>query len=43
MAEATGAKLVVLENSGHMMPMEEPEQFARVVLAWLAENQRGIE
>lgn len=40
MAQATGAKLVVLENSGHMMPMEEPEQFARVVLEWLAANKK---
>jgi len=38
MAQATGAKLVVLENSGHMMPMEEPEQFSRLVLEWLEVN-----
>jgi pimeloyl-ACP methyl ester carboxylesterase len=35
MAQATGAELVVIENSGHMMPMEEPRQFAQVVLSWL--------
>lgn len=36
MAEAAGATLMVIENSGHMMPMEEPEQFATRVLEWLA-------
>ena len=36
MAEATGAQLLVIKNSGHMMPMEEPEQFAKQVLQWLA-------
>jgi pimeloyl-ACP methyl ester carboxylesterase len=35
MAKAANAPLVVLEHCGHMMPMEEPEQLARVVLPWL--------
>ena len=35
MAEAANAPLVVLEHCGHMMPMEEPEQLARVLLPWL--------
>lgn len=37
MAEAAQAKLMVLEHCGHMMPMEEPDQLARVVLPWLGE------
>lgn len=37
MAEAAQARLVVLEHCGHMMPMEEPDQLARVVLPWLGE------
>jgi len=35
MAQATGAELLVIQDSGHMMPMEEPRQFAQVVLSWL--------
>ncbi len=37
MAEAAQAKLAVLEHCGHMMPMEEPDQLARVVRPWLGE------
>jgi len=36
MAEAARAPLVVLKHCGHMMPMEEPEQLAGVVLPWLS-------
>jgi len=28
----------VLEHCGHMMPMEEPEQLAKVVLSWLSKE-----
>jgi pimeloyl-ACP methyl ester carboxylesterase len=35
MAQASGAELVVIQDSGHMMPMEEPRQFAQRVLSWL--------
>jgi pimeloyl-ACP methyl ester carboxylesterase len=38
MAEAARAPLVVLEHCGHMMPMEEPEQLADVVLSWLSKE-----
>lgn len=38
MAEAAGAPLVVLKHCGHMMPMEEPEQLAEVVLDWLSKK-----
>lgn len=36
MAQAARAPLVVLEHCGHMMPMEEPEQLAGMVLPWLS-------
>ncbi len=38
MAQAARAPLVVLEHCGHMMPMEEPEQLAGVVLPWLSKE-----
>lgn len=38
MAQAANAPLMVLEHCGHMMPMEEPEQLARVVLPWLKKH-----
>jgi pimeloyl-ACP methyl ester carboxylesterase len=38
MAKAASAPLVVLEYCGHMMPMEEPEQLAEVVLPWLSKE-----
>lgn len=38
MAQAANAPLVELEHCGHMMPMEEPEQLARVVLPWLKKH-----
>lgn len=38
MAKAASAPLVVLEHCGHMMPMEEPEQLAGVVLPWLSKE-----
>lgn len=37
MAEAAQAPLVVLKHCGHMMPMEEPQQLADVVLDWFSE------
>ena len=40
MAEAARAPLVVLKHCGHMMPMEEPEQLANIVLPWLADKRR---
>lgn len=40
MAEAARAPLVVLKHCGHMMPMEEPEQLANIVLPWLANKRR---
>jgi len=44
MAEAAQAKLVVLEQCGHMMPMEEPDQLGCLVSAWLKDiNARGAE
>jgi pimeloyl-ACP methyl ester carboxylesterase len=30
-----GAKLVVIEDSGHMLPMEQPEPTAAAIAAWL--------
>jgi pimeloyl-ACP methyl ester carboxylesterase len=36
MAEAAKAPLMVLEHCGHMMPMEEPEQLAGMVLPWIS-------
>lgn len=36
MAEAAKAPLMVLERCGHMMPMEEPEQLAGMVLPWIS-------
>lgn len=30
-----GAELVVIENSGHMAPVEEPDQVSRALLRWL--------
>lgn len=36
MAEAAKATLMVLEHCGHMMPMEEPEQLAGMVLPWIS-------
>jgi pimeloyl-ACP methyl ester carboxylesterase len=38
MAQAANAPLAVLEHCGHMMPMEEPEQLAGVVLSWLSKE-----
>lgn len=34
-AAIPGSKLVVIEDSGHMAPVEQPEQVSRALLAWL--------
>jgi pimeloyl-ACP methyl ester carboxylesterase len=34
-AAIPGAELVVIEDSGHMAPVEQPEQVSRAILAWL--------
>jgi pimeloyl-ACP methyl ester carboxylesterase len=34
-AAIPGAELVVIENSGHMAPVEEPDQVSRALLRWL--------
>jgi len=31
-----GSALVIIEGSGHIMPMEAPAEFARAVLSWWA-------
>src|SRR3954454_18216551 len=35
-AAIPNARLVVIENSGHMTPVEQPEQVSRALLDWLA-------
>lgn len=33
-----GAKLVVVADSGHMIPLEQPERLATILQKWLADN-----
>ena len=33
-----GARLEVIEGSGHMVPLEQPETLARLMSQWLAAN-----
>jgi pimeloyl-ACP methyl ester carboxylesterase len=35
-AAIAGAKLVIVEHSGHMTTMEQPEAVNRAFVAWLA-------
>jgi pimeloyl-ACP methyl ester carboxylesterase len=35
-AKIPGAKLVVFENTGHMLPQQQPDRFNKEVLAFLA-------
>ncbi len=33
-----GATMVVVENSGHMIPIERPAELAALVVPWLREH-----
>ena len=35
MVQAAGADFELIEDSGHMLPMEQPQQLARIVVRWL--------
>lgn len=37
MAESAGAQFHALSGAGHMLPSEQPEALARVILGWIAE------
>lgn len=38
----TGATMVVVEGSGHMIPIERPAELAAVVVPWLRERAASV-
>jgi pimeloyl-ACP methyl ester carboxylesterase len=40
-AQIPGAELVVVDDCGHFLPMEQPEAFNRAIRAWMARPAKG--
>ncbi|MEX0732102.1 MAG: alpha/beta fold hydrolase [Aquisalimonadaceae bacterium] len=42
-ANIAGARLEIIEGAGHMLPIERPQEFNRLVLKFLAEVDQGLQ
>ena len=42
MAAVPGSRLAVVAGAGHMLPLEQPDAFARAIKQWLIDNERKL-
>ena len=42
LAAVPGSQLALVEGAGHMLPLEQPDAFARAITQWLIDNERKL-